>query len=235
MTSPIRILIADDHPVFRFGLKALLEAEEDTEVVGEATTGSEAIALAAELKPDVILMDLNMPDLSGLEATRRILKADPDTGILVVTMFDDDSVFAAMRAGARGYILKGAEGEETLRAIRAVANGEAIFSPAVAERMMQFLTRPATAATEAPFSELTPREREVLALVAEGLTNTAIAERLVLSPKTVRNHVSNIFGKLQVADRAEAIIRAREAGYGKETTGKRCDPFARNRSSGYGG
>jgi DNA-binding NarL/FixJ family response regulator len=215
MDKFIRVLIADDHPVFRFGLKAMMEAEDDTEVVGEATTGSEAVALAAELKPDVILMDLNMPDLNGLEATRRILKATPDTGILIVTMFDDDSVFAAMRAGARGYVLKGAEGEETLRAIRAVANGEAIFSPAVAERMMQFMTRPSLSATDTPFPELTAREREVLALVAEGLTNRAIAERLVLSPKTIRNHVSNILGKLQVADRTEAIIRAREAGLGK--------------------
>jgi DNA-binding NarL/FixJ family response regulator len=212
----IRILIADDHPVFRFGLKALLAAEADTRVIGEATTGSEAVALAAELEPDVILMDLNMPDLSGLEATRQILEANPETGILVITMFDDDSVFAAMRAGARGYILKGAEGEETLRAIRAVAHGEAIFSPAIAERMMEFLSQPPTTELETPFPELTPREREVLGLVAEGLTNTAIAERLVISSKTVRNHVSNIFGKLQVADRAEAIIRAREAGMGKE-------------------
>jgi len=216
MDEPIRILIADDHPVFRFGLKALLEAEADTEVVGEATSGKEAVALASALQPDVILMDLNMPDLNGLEATRQIMEANPETGILVITMFDDDSVFAAMRAGARGYVLKGAEGEETLRAIRAVANGEAIFSPAVAERMMQFMTQPRMAAAETPFPELTAREREVLELVAQGLTNTAIAERLVLSPKTIRNHVSNIFGKLQVADRAEAIIRAREAGLGKE-------------------
>lgn len=216
MDEPIRILIADDHPVFRFGLRALLEAEADTEVVGEATSGKEAVAMAGALQPDVILMDLNMPDLNGLEATRQIMEANPETGILVITMFDDDSVFAAMRAGARGYVLKGAEGEETLRAMRAVANGEAIFSPAVAERMMQFMTQPRPAATETPFPELTAREREVLELVAQGLTNTAIAERLVLSPKTIRNHVSNIFGKLQVADRAEAIIRAREAGLGQE-------------------
>jgi DNA-binding NarL/FixJ family response regulator len=216
MMNPIRIIIADDHPVFRFGLRALLQTEPDTEVVGEATTGQEAIALAAELKPDIILMDLNMPDISGIEATRRILQKNPDVGILIITMFDDDSVFAAMRAGARGYLLKGAEGEETLRAIRAVANGEAIFSPAVAKRVMQFLAQPPSAEPEPAFPDLTPREREVLALLAQGLTNHAIAERLVLSPKTVRNHVSNIFSKLQVADRAEAIIQAREAGLGRE-------------------
>jgi DNA-binding NarL/FixJ family response regulator len=215
MNNPIKILIADDHPVFRFGLKVLLEAEEDTEVVGEATTGVQAVKLAAELNPDVVLMDLNMPDFNGLEATRQILQANPETGILIITMFDDDSVFVAMRAGARGYILKGAEGDETLRAIRAVANGEAIFSPAVAQRVMDFLTQPAAVA-ETLFPELTGREREVLSLMAAGLTNTAIAERFVLSPKTIRNHVSNIFSKLQVADRAEAIIRARDAGLGKE-------------------
>lgn len=216
MPSSIRVLIADDHPVFRFGLKALLEAEDDTEVIGEATTGLEVVALAAELAPDIILMDLNMPGLNGLEATRRILQERPDTGVLVITMFDDDSVFAAMRAGARGYILKGAEGEETLRAIRAVVNGEAIFSPAIAARVMQFMSQPAVPDPDTPFPELSAREHDVLGLVAEGLTNTAIAERLFLSPKTVRNHVSNIFGKLQVADRAEAIIRARDAGLGKD-------------------
>jgi DNA-binding NarL/FixJ family response regulator len=154
----------------------------------------------------------NMPGLNGIEATRRILQANPDVGILVITMFDDDSVFAAMRAGARGYILKGTEGEETLRAIRAVAGGAAIFSPAVAERMMRFFAQPSSSAPDVPFPELTEREREVLTLMAQGLTNRAIAERLVLSPKTVRNHVSNIFSKLQVADRAEAIIQARNAG-----------------------
>jgi DNA-binding NarL/FixJ family response regulator len=215
MDSPIRVLIADDHPVFRFGLRALLETEEDVEVVGEATTGAQAVALAAELRPAVILMDLNMPEVSGLDATRRILENHPETGILVITMFDDDSVFAAMRAGARGYVLKGAEGEETVRAIRAVANGEVIFSPAVAARVVQFLTQLPENEAGVPFPELTPRERDVLDLMAEGLTNMAIAERLVLSPKTIRNHVSNIFGKLQVADRAQAIIRAREAGLGK--------------------
>lgn len=212
----IRILIADDHPVFRFGLRALLEAEDDTHVVGEATTGAEAVALAAELEPDVVLMDVNMPELNGLEATKQIGATHPGIGILILTMFDDDSVLAALRAGARGYLLKGAEGEETLRAIRAVANGQAIFSPAVAERMRDFLQRPSPPDAHPDFPELTPREREVLTLMAQGLTNTAVAEHLSLSPKTVRNHVSNIFSKLQVAGRAEAIIRAREVGLGSE-------------------
>jgi DNA-binding NarL/FixJ family response regulator len=211
---PIRVLIADDHPVFRFGLRALLGADDDTLVVGEATTGEEAVAMATEFQPDVVLMDINMPGINGIEATRRILVSNPDTNILVVTMFENDSVFAAIRAGARGYLLKGAEGEDTLRAIRTVARGEAIFSPAIAERLMQHLTHPAS--PQHPFAELTDREHEILNLLAAGLTNTAIAERLFLSPKTVRNHVSNIFAKLQVADRAQAIIRAREAGLGRE-------------------
>jgi DNA-binding NarL/FixJ family response regulator len=211
-----RVLIADDHPVFRFGLRALLNAAAEMEVVGEATTGDEAIALAASLEPDVILMDLNMPAVNGLEATRRILQRSPHIAILVITMFDDDSVFAAMQAGARGYLLKGAEGEETLRAIRAVAGGEAIFSPAVAQRLIEYFARRQPATSPQIFPELTDRERETLALIAQGYTNAEIADRLVLSPKTVRNYVSNIFSKLQVADRAHAIIRARGAGLGKE-------------------
>ncbi len=213
--SPIRVLIADDHPVFRFGLRALLASEPHTEVIGEATTGDEAIELAAALQPDVVLMDLNMPGPSGIEATRRIAQQCPQIGILVVTMFDDDSVFAAMRAGARGYILKGAEGEETLRAIRAVAHGEAIFSPTIARRLMQHFAAPMPGPSPPPFSELTEREHEVLDLMAQGYTNTAIAERLYMSPKTVRNHVSTIFSKLQVSDRTQAAIRAREAGLGQ--------------------
>ncbi len=211
----IRILIADDHPVFRFGLRALLQGEPDMEVVGEATTGQEAVEMALALRPDVVLMDLNMPELNGIEATRRIRAESSEIGVLVLTMFDDDTVFAAMRAGARGYLLKGAEGEETLRAVRAVAGGEAIFSPTIADRIMGYFAQaPAQPAARA-FPELTAREREVLTLIARGLTNQAIAARLVLSEKTVRNHVSSIFSKLQVADRAEAIIRAREAGLGR--------------------
>ncbi len=213
--SRIRILIADDHPVFRFGLRVLLQGEPDMEVVGEATTGREAVDMARELQPDVVLMDLNMPELNGIEATRSIRSVNPDIAVLVITMFDDDTVFVAMRAGARGYLLKGAEGEETLRAVRAVASGEAIFSPAIADRMIRYFAHAPVQPSQIAFPELTEREREVLTLIAQGLTNRAIADRLVLSEKTVRNHVSNIFAKLQVADRAEAIIRARNAGLGE--------------------
>ena len=210
--EPIRVLIADDHPVFRFGLKALLGATPDLEVAGEAADGVQAVALAASLLPDVVVMDLNMPALHGLEATRRILQTSPHIAVLVVTMFDDDSVFAAMQAGARGYLLKGAEPEATLHAIRTVAGGEAIFSPTVARRVMNYFAHPQPDTPARVFPELTERERELLGLLAQGLTNAAIAERLSLSPKTVRNHVSNIFSKLQVADRVSAVIRAREAG-----------------------
>ena len=218
--DPLRVLIADDHPLFRSGLRALLGAVPDTAVVGEATTGKEAIALAAELQPDVIVMDLQMPGVSGIEATRRILDTSPHIGVLVVTMFEDDySVFAAMRAGAKGYVLKDADEEDMLHAIRAVGKGEAIFSPAVARRVIDFFTgaRSEERDRSVPpraFPELTDREREVLDLIAQGLSNPEIAARLYLSPKTVRNHISNIFAKLQVADRAQAIVRAREAGLG---------------------
>jgi DNA-binding NarL/FixJ family response regulator len=218
--EPIRILIADDHPVFRFGLRALLNAMPDTEVVGEVTSGEEVIVLAESIRPDVILMDINMPRVNGIEATRRIREMHPDIRILMVTMLEDDSVFAAMRAGARGYVVKGAEPAEVLRAIRAVADGEAIFSPGIAERLMHYFATPPVADASTPsagipaFPDLTEREREVLALIAQGLTNSAIAERLILSPKTVRNYITEIFSKLQVADRAQAIIRARNAGLG---------------------
>ena len=218
--DPLRVLIADDHPLFRSGLRALLGAVPDTAVVGEATTGKEAIALAVELQPDVIVMDLQMPGVSGIEATRRILDTSPHIGVLVVTMFEDDySVFAAMRAGAKGYVLKDADEEDMLHAIRAVGKGEAIFSPAVARRVIDFFTgaRSEERDRSVPpraFPELTDREREVLDLIAQGLSNPEIAARLYLSPKTVRNHISNIFAKLQVADRAQAIVRAREAGLG---------------------
>lgn len=212
----IRTLIADDHTLFRGGLKALLASLPDAEIVGEASDGEEAIRLAAQLQPDVVLMDIQMPGVNGIEATRRILETSPHVGVLMLTMFeDDDSVFAAMRAGARGYILKGAGQADLTRAIQAVASGEALFAPGVAQRLLSYLGSPRTRAQEHIFPELTDREREVLNLIAAGNNNATIANKLVLSPKTVRNHISNIFSKLQVADRAEAIIRAREAGMGR--------------------
>ena len=213
--EPIRVLIADDHALFRSGLRALLSLSSGIQVVGEASTGEEAVLKCETLKPDVILMDIQMPGLNGIEATRRIAQSNPDIGIIVVTMFeDDDSVFSAMRAGARGYILKEADEEEVLRAIRAVARGEAVFGPAIAKRLMRFFSRSPQASAPI-FSELTEREREILDLIARGENNAEIAQRLVLSPHTVRNHISSIFSKLQVADRAEAIIRARDAGLGR--------------------
>ena len=216
----IRVLIADDHPFFRDGLRVLLEATSDTKLVGEANDGDEAVQMAATLEPDVILMDLRMPGTGGIEATRRILKENPDMAVLVLTMVeDDDSVFAAMRAGAKGYLLKGADKEEMLLAIRAVARGEAIFGPGIARRLIRYFSSPAQAPARAPwtvFPELTEREREILDLLAAGKNNQEIAEELFLSLKTVRNYVSNIFTKLQVVDRAQAIVRAREAGLGQD-------------------
>ena len=210
----LRILIADDHPLFRKGMRTLLTATADTEVIGEATTGREVIELAAALQPDVILMDLQMPGVNGIEATRQILQDSPNIRILVVTLFEDDaSVFTALRAGARGYILKDAKEDEILRAIRAVGSGEAIFSPAIATRLMEFFATPRPSASKEIFPTLTDREREILQLIARGSTNHDIARQLVLSVKTVNNYVSNIFGKLQVTDRAQAIIRARDAGW----------------------
>ncbi|MCB0165743.1 MAG: response regulator transcription factor [Anaerolineae bacterium] len=208
----LTILIADDHPVFRKGLRALLVSMPTTELVGEATTGAEAIHLAEKLQPDVILMDLQMPGGGGLPAIRQIVQTSPHIRILVVTMFDDDdSVFAAMRGGARGYVLKDMDDDDITRAILAVGNGEAIFSPAIAQRMMNFFSaRPALPSHI--FPELTESERNVLRLMAQGTSNEAIAQQLSLSSKTVRNYVSNIFSKLQVADRAQAIVKARDAG-----------------------
>ncbi len=214
----IRVLIADDHPVFRFGMRVLIESEDKFEVVGEASTGSEAVAMVADLQPDVVLMDITMPTLNGIEATRIIMSETPNTGVLMVTMLDDNSLYAAIRAGARGYLLKGADGDETLRAIRAVANGEAIFSPAIATRMAEVFANPPQEerVPQIPFPELTPREHEILELIAQGKSNAEIAERFTLSLKTVRNHVSNIFNKLQVSDRLQAALRAREVGMGAE-------------------
>lgn len=216
---PIQVLIADDHRLFREGLRALLESLPDIAVIGEAAGGAEAVAQTIALRPDVVLMDIQMPDLNGIEATRQILAAGSEVGIIMLTMYeDDDSVFAAMRAGARGYVLKGADQGELLRGIQAVASGEALFSPSIARRLMTFFAaRRPDAAPPVAFPELTDREREVLALIAQGLNNSEIAQRLHLSGKTVRNHVSNIFAKLQVADRAQAIVRARRAGLAEES------------------
>jgi DNA-binding NarL/FixJ family response regulator len=201
--------------MYRRGLSALLVTQRGWEVVAEASTGIGAVTAAHACQPDVVVMDLNMPELDGVEATRRIVAASPHVGVLVLTMYDDDSsVFAAMRAGARGYLLKGQDQAEILRAVAAVASGEAIFGPAVARRIIEFFAAPRPSEIEQVFPELTAREHEVLDLIAAGRSNTDLAKSLVLSPKTVRNHVSNIFTKLHVADRSEAIVRAREAGLG---------------------
>jgi DNA-binding NarL/FixJ family response regulator len=219
VTKAIRILVADDHALFRSGLRALFASVADAEVVGEAATGEEAAEKAARLSPEVVLMDLQMPGTNGIEATRRILNESPGVGVVMVTMFeDDDSVFAAMRAGARGYVLKGADQDEILKVIRAVAEGDAHFGPAIAERLRTFFSAPKPPGPVEAFPELTAREAEVLDLIARGTSNQDIASRLYLSPKTVRNHISNVFLKLQVADRAQAIVRAREAGLGQDKT-----------------
>jgi len=216
----LRVLIADDHPVFRAGLRAMLEVEDDVEVVGEAGTGAEVLSLVDSLRPGLVLMDLNMPELDGVGATRRLTHDHPGVRILVLTMFDDDdSVFAAMRAGAHGYLLKGASPVDVRHAVHVVAGGGAMFGPAVAQRVIDFFARPRPAATALAFPQLTDREHEILDLLAQGHPNAAIATRLHISQKTVRNHVSNIFGKLAVADRAQAVARARDAGLGGGTAG----------------
>jgi DNA-binding NarL/FixJ family response regulator len=216
MEDTVRVLIAEDHPLFREGMRGRLDRVADVAVVGEAASGDEAVELAHKLEPDVILMDIKMPGLNGIEATREIQQASPQIGVLVLTMFeDDDSVFAAMRAGAKGYLLKDSGGEGVVHAIRAVASGEAVFGPGVAERIMGFFSAP-RAAPRRTFPELTEREEEILSLVAQGKSNREIARQLFVSLKTVRNHVSNILLKLQVADRAQAVIRARDAGMGRD-------------------
>jgi DNA-binding NarL/FixJ family response regulator len=206
------VLIADDHPAYRLGLAQMLDDLDDVELVGQAAHGEDAVRLGAELAPDVVVMDLRMPGVDGIEATRRLREASPRTAVIVLTMFEDDnSVFAAMRAGALGYLLKGAEQDEIVGAICAVARGEAIFGPEIARRVIAHFAG-MTGTADVPFPTLTAREREILQLVGSGLGNAAIAQRLSLTLKTVRNHVSNIFVKLQVSDRAQAIVRARQAG-----------------------
>ena len=215
--EPIRVLLADDHPVYRDGLAALLASVEGLDVVGTAEDGEAAAVLATELQPDVVVMDVQMPGLDGIEATRRLTAANPHIGVVILTMGEEDAtLFSAMQAGARGYLLKGANQAEIVRAVTAVARGEAIFGPAIARRIAEFfaVSPAAGSAAEQAFPQLTAREREVLELVAAGRSNQQIAGTLFLSPKTVRNNVSNIFAKLHVADRAEAIVRAREAGLG---------------------
>jgi DNA-binding NarL/FixJ family response regulator len=212
------VLVADDHRLFRDGLRSLLRTVPEAELVGEASDGEEAVRLAISLQPDVVVMDIRMPELDGVEATRRILRDCPSVRVLMVTMLDDDgSVFAAMRAGARGYVLKGADHAEIVRAIRAVAEGEGIFSSAIAGRLVDYF-----ASLNPPVPDLmpglTPREREILALLSEGCKNAEIAARLSLSTKTVRNNVSNILAKLQVADRTQAAVRVLEAGVRPDVT-----------------
>jgi len=211
--EPVRILVVDDHILLRDGIRTLISSVTDLELVGEASNGREAISASADMQPDVVLMDVKMPDVDGIQATRQIVQTSPHIRVLILTMLEDDhSIFAAMRAGAQGYLLKGASHAEMLRAIRAVASGQAIFSPSIAARMIDFFNAMHPNSTQGLFPELTAREREILGLVAQAYSNSRIAEHLVISPKTVRNHVSNILSKLQVADRAEAIIKAREAG-----------------------
>jgi DNA-binding NarL/FixJ family response regulator len=209
----IKILVADDHPVVRDGLRALFAEYPDVTLIGEAATGREAIKAAVIDQPDVIIMDLAMPDTDGFSATAEISRVAPEVAVLILTMSDDDvTVTKAMRAGARGYLLKGATKEEILRAVTAVADGQAIFGPSVAQRVLARLGAPATG--DDPFPQLTPREHDVLRLLSLGLSNSAIADRLGLSLKTVNNNTSAIFTKLNVATRTEAAILARDRGLG---------------------
>jgi DNA-binding NarL/FixJ family response regulator len=213
----IRVLVVDDHPVFRAGLMAILDDLDDVEVVAQAADGEQAIDEVASHRPDVVLMDLRMPGIGGLEATARITAHHPNTAVIVLTMDSDhDSVFAALRAGARGYLLKEADGDDVQRALHAVAKGDAVFGPGIAERVISFFATPRLATSADPFPQLTPREREILHLIAEGLDNAAIARRLLLTEKSVRNRVSDILTKLRARSRAEAVVPARDEGLGGE-------------------
>lgn len=216
-----RILIADDQTITRSGLQMLLATSEAIDIVGEARDGREAITLAETLQPDVILMDLRMPEVNGIEATRSIHRTSPHIGILILTVFEDDtSVFPAIRAGANGYLLKNTEQDELLRAIQTVVNGGAIFSPGIAQKVLSYLTSPPTSVPDNLFDELTSREREILELIAQGQTNSEIANNLSLSPKTISNYISNIILKLHATDRAKLMLMAIEAGLGNNNSTK---------------
>ena len=213
--GPISVVLVDDHPVVRGGLRALIESFEGFLVVGEAADGEQAVREVLLHRPDAVIMDVMMPGVDGVEATRRIVRACPTTAVLMLSMAeDDDVVFSAMQAGARGYLLKGAAQEEIDRALKAVVAGEAIFGPGVAARVLGVFSRETTGRAE-PFPELTRRERDVLELVAQGRRNAAVGQTLGLAPKTVANHLSSIFAKLQVTDRSAAIVRARDGGLGR--------------------
>ncbi|MGP3535963.1 response regulator [Microbacterium sp. RD1] len=215
--EPIRVVLVDDHPVYREGLSLLLESMDGVDVAGTAADGEEALTVVERADADVVVMDVQMPKLDGIAATRELVTRHPHLGVVVLTMSEDDeTVFAAMRAGARGYLVKGASQHQILAAVRAVAGGELVFGAAIARRVAEyFAAGPASAPGMDVFPQLTAREREILDLLAAGRSNPHIAQALYLSPKTVRNNVSNIFAKLQVADRAEAIVRARDAGLGR--------------------
>ena len=216
---PVRVIIADDHPMFRFGLTAAIGAAPEIDLIGEASSGAELLTMVDQLSPDVVITDLAMPGTDGLTATRHIKAHHPETAVLILTMHqDDEAVFGAMRAGARGYLLKGADGGDIVRAVLMVARGDAIYGTGVAQRIMDFFVGAQQDYTTKVFPELTCRESEILELVAAGRNNHDIARRLVLSEKTVRNHVASVLTKLQVSDRAAAVAKARDAGLSAITT-----------------